>query len=55
VSQSARAAQLLPVAQIEPAHAKLLAEDLTEAVGALAALAAELTRRSRQHTPTMRD
>ncbi|MDN5762474.1 MAG: hypothetical protein L0H41_09185, partial [Microlunatus sp.] len=55
VSQPARAARLLPVDQIEPAHARLLAEDLTEAVADLAGLAAALTRRSRQHTPTARD
>lgn len=54
VSHATRAARLLPVAQIEPAHAKLLAEDLTEVVAGLATLAAELTRRSRQHVPTVR-
>lgn len=48
VVQSARAGRVLPVMQIEPAHARLLAEDLTEAVADLAALAAALTRRSRQ-------
>lgn len=52
LSHATRAAQLLPVAQIEPGHAKLLAEDLTEVVAGLANLAADLTRRSRQHTPT---
>ena len=52
VSHATRAARLLPVNQIEPAHAKLLAEDLTEVVAGLATLAADLTRRSRQHTPT---
>lgn len=55
VSQSSRAARLLPVDRIEPAHAKLLAEDLTEAVAGLAVLAADLTRRSRQHTATAQD
>ena len=54
VSQASRAAGLLPVAQIEPAHAKLLAEDLVEVVAVLAVFAADLTRRSRQHTPTVR-
>ena len=54
VVQSARAGRLLPVMQIEPAHARLLAEDLTEAVADLAVLAASLTRRSRQGLPTVR-
>jgi hypothetical protein len=54
VSHATRAARLLPLNQIEPAHAKLLAEDLTEVVAGLATLAADLTRRSRQHTPTVR-
>ena len=54
VSHAARAARLLPINQIEPAHAKLLAEDLTEVLASLATLAADLTRRSRQHTPTAR-
>ncbi len=54
VSHATRAARLLPVNHIEPAHAKLLAEDLTEVVAGLATLAADLTRRSRQHTPTAR-
>ncbi len=54
VSHAARAARLLPVNQIEPAHAKLLAEDLAEVVAGLATLAADLIRRSRQHTPTAR-
>lgn len=54
VSHATRAARLLPVAQIEPAHAKLLAEDLTEVVAGLATLAADLMRRSRQHVPTAR-
>lgn len=44
-----RSAPLLPLDQIAPAHAKLLAEDLTEALANLAVLAANLTRRSRQH------
>lgn len=55
VSQAARAARLLPLAQLESAHAKLLAEDLIEAVADLAVLAAGLTRRSREHLPTVRD
>ena len=54
VSQSARACRLLPLAQIEPAHARLLAQDLTEAVADLAVLAADLTRRSRQTDTTIR-
>lgn len=54
VSHATRAAQLLPVSQLEPAHAKLLAEDLTEVVAGLATLAANLIRRSRQHIPTDR-
>jgi hypothetical protein len=54
VSHATRAARLLPVNQIEPAHAKLLAEDLTEVVAGLATLAADLIRRSRQHIPTDR-
>ena len=54
VSHATRAARLLPVEQIEPAHAKLLAEDLTEVVAGLATMAADLIRRSRQHTPTTR-
>ena len=36
MSHATRAARLLPVGQIEPAHAKLLAEDLTEMVAELA-------------------
>lgn len=54
VAKSARASRLLPVTQIEPAHARLLAEDLSEAIADLAALAADLTRRSRQGSPTER-
>ena len=54
VSLSARAGRLLPLAQIEPAHARLLAQDLTEAVADLAVLAADLTRRSRQTDTTIR-
>jgi hypothetical protein len=54
VSHATRAARLLPIEQIEPAHAKLLAEDLTEVVAGLATVAADLIRRSRQHTPTAR-
>ena len=54
VSHAARAARLLPINQIEPADAKLLAEDLTEVLASLATLAANLTRRSRQHTSTAR-
>ena len=54
VSHATRAARLLPVDQIEPAHAKLLAEDLTEVVAGLATLAADLVHRSRQHIPTSR-
>lgn len=54
VVQSARSSRLFPLDQIEPAHARLLAEDLTEAVADLAVLAAELTRRSRQGLPTER-
>lgn len=54
VSHAGRAARLLPVDQIEPAHAKLLAEDLTEVVADLATLVVSLTRRSRQHSPTAR-
>ena len=54
VSHATRAARLLPVSQIEPAHAKLLAEDLTEVVAGLATLAADLIHRSRQHSPTER-
>ncbi|HEY5846368.1 MAG TPA: hypothetical protein VIT42_06225 [Microlunatus sp.] len=54
LSHATRAARLLPVPQIEPAHAKLLAEDLTEVVAGLATLAADLIRRSREHIPTAR-
>lgn len=45
---ASRTAPLLPLDHIEPAHAKLLAEDLTAALANLAVLAAELTRRARQ-------
>ena len=45
VSQAGRAARLLPVDQVERGHAKLLAEDLTEAIAGLAVLAADLTQR----------
>lgn len=53
VSRASRAARLLPVDQIEPGHARLLSEDLTEALAGLAVFAADLTRRSRQNTPTV--
>lgn len=52
VHQAARSARLIPVEQIEPAHARLLAEDLVESVSTLTTLAAELIRRSRQKSPT---
>lgn len=55
VSQAGRAGRLLPLAQLEPGHAQLLAEDLTEAVADLAVLAAGLTRRSRERSVTVRD
>ena len=54
VASAARAARIVPVDQIEPAHARLLAEDLTESVADLTVLAADLVRRSRQQTATRR-
>lgn len=55
VSQAARSARLIPVEQIEPAHAKLLAEDLIESVSDLTTLATDLIRRSRQNVTTQRE
>lgn len=55
VGSAARAARIVPVDHIEPAHARLLAEDLTESVADLTVLAADLIRRSRQQTATRRE
>src|SRR4051812_2247094 len=52
MSHATRAAQLLSLGQIEPAHAKLLAEDLTEVVAGLPTSVAAPASTPPQSAPT---